>query len=267
MLTLFNSKLHLQSFFKSNFDKPLFIYLSGLDGSGKLLSTQTNLLKNFDVRALSIPKDDLSNWDLLSQNVIDLIKKELNNHQEKRTIYLCGESFGGCLALKLIETEPDLFNYLILVNPASSFNKNPLLNFGGILTKSMSNFIYINSTLILLPFLANLRQIESKVREDMLKIMQSVPPSIVSWRISLLAKFAVNESRLNQFMNQVLIVASGKDRLLPSLEEAERLSSIFPKNKIFILPDSGHSCLLEKDVDLYSILQNNNSNPVMLSTN
>jgi pimeloyl-ACP methyl ester carboxylesterase len=45
-----------------------------------------------------------------------------------------------------------------------------------------------------------------------------------------------------------------KDRLLPSLTEAYRLKANFQKAKVVVLPESGHTCLLEADVNLYRIM-------------
>ena len=46
-----------------------------------------------------------------------------------------------------------------------------------------------------------------------------------------------------------------RSSLLPSVQEAQRLINIFPHGKISILPNSGHACLLEKDINLYQIIQ------------
>lgn len=257
MLILVNSQLHFQPLKTTNSQQPLFIYLPGLDGTGKLLHTQVSIWQNFDVRCLCIPRDDVSDWKMLTAKVIQLIRKELKNNHD-RQVYICGESFGGCLALKLIEVAPELCNYLILINAASSFRKRPWLNFGGTLTQIMPNFIYAYSTLILLPFLAKLELLKSSVRRDLLTVMQSLPSNIVSWRISLLEKFTLNCHQLQQFANPVLIIASEMDQILPSVEESQQLNNIFPNTKTFILAGSGHSCLLEKDVNLWKILQESN---------
>jgi len=62
---------------------------------------------------------------------------------------------------------------------------------------------------------------------------------------------------LQQLKQQVLLIAGGSDRLLPSVNEVERLVTILPNTKTVILPDSGHACLLEQKVNLYEILQTN----------
>jgi pimeloyl-ACP methyl ester carboxylesterase len=224
-----------------------------MDGSGRLFHTQLKIWKSFDVRCLSIPKNDVSSWKTLTKKVLDLIKKELK-YNAKRKVFLCGESFGGCLALKLIEIAPNIFDSLILVNPASSFKQRPLLNLGTIVTEFIPDFVYINSTVILLLFLANLTNIKRRNRQKLLKMIQSIPPPIVSWRLSLLEDFFIDETLLNRFQNSVLIIASGKDQILPSAQEAKRLSKFFVNKRIVLLANNGHSCLLEKDVDLYKIM-------------
>ena len=45
-----------------------------------------------------------------------------------------------------------------------------------------------------------------------------------------------------------LVVASARDRLLPSLAEAGRLVSLIPGALRVVLPDSGHTALLESSV-------------------
>jgi predicted alpha/beta superfamily hydrolase len=71
----------------------------------------------------------MTSWDDLAVSVVNLIEEELNK-QPSRSVYLCGESFGGCLAVKVALKSPDLFERIILVNPATSFNQRPLLRLG-----------------------------------------------------------------------------------------------------------------------------------------
>ena len=105
---------------KVNRDLPLFVYLPGMDGTGKLLQTQSDLLvANFDLRCLAIRTDNYSTWQDLARDTAKLIALELESKTNKE-VYLCGESFGGCLALKTALAAPHLINSLILVNPASS---------------------------------------------------------------------------------------------------------------------------------------------------
>jgi pimeloyl-ACP methyl ester carboxylesterase len=225
-----------------------------MDGSGKLLKSQSQIWQNFDVRCVAIPPHHGIEWLELTQQLVTLIQQQLKVNGG-REIYLCGESFGACLAIKLMEKMPDIFTKVILINSASAFRERPWLHWGTYVTRMMPDFIYRGSTLLLLPFLAKLEALNLRERQRLLRVMASLPPTTVSWRINLLEKFFLDQNKLNKYKKDVLIVASAEDQLLPSVEEAKRLKSLFTQSQISILPYSGHCCLLEKEVDLLKIIK------------
>jgi pimeloyl-ACP methyl ester carboxylesterase len=112
-------------------ERPLFVFLPGMDGGGLLLRSQIPKLANhFDIRCLAIPADDMASWEVLVSETIALIEAEKQAGKPKRPVYLCGESFGGCLAMKTVLEAPQLCDRLILVNPASSFRQQPWVQWG-----------------------------------------------------------------------------------------------------------------------------------------
>ena len=236
---------------------PLLVYLPGMDGTGQLLRSQTaGLEAGFDVRCLALPRKDLNTWDVLTKSVLDLIDAELEKSSQ-RPVYLCGESFGGCLAMKVAIQAPDLFKRIILINPASAFQLRPWLSWASQLTYLVPSGLYDVGALGLLPFLASLSRISQSDRHDLLKTMRSVPEETVLWRLSLLREFHVDEEKLRRLTQPVLLIAGASDRLLPSVTEVNRIGNILPNNKIVVLPNCGHACLLEQDINLYEILKNN----------
>ena len=237
---------------------PLFVFLPGMDGTGQLLRTQTAGLEvAFDVRCLMIPPNDLSSWDVLTEKVINLIEGELQINPH-RLVYLCGESFGGALALKVALEVPQLFNRIILVNPASAFHRRPWLNWASGLVYLVPPCLFEFSALGLLPFLASLELVEPSIRHDLLKMMRLVPPETVLWRLSLIKEFDVDEVQLRGITQPVLLMASAMDRLLPSVTEARYLVKNLPDARMLVLPYSGHACLIEADINLYQIMQAEN---------
>jgi len=234
--------------------KPLFIYLPGMDGSGKLLQNQRPLREYFEIRCFSFTQEKAMNWDIFVSKITKFLEGELKLYSYNQ-IYLCGESFGACIALKLIEHIPRLFDKVILINSASSFYRRNWLNVGSYITRFMPNFVYYGSALILFPFLVKVDAIAPRERSALLEALQSLSPSTVSNRISLLNNFSLNVEKVKTFAPQVLIVASKKDNLLPSVDEAYRLKQIFPNSRVSILPHSGHCCLLERKVNLVEIMQ------------
>ena len=241
-----------------NRDAPLFVYLPGMDGTGKLLQTQSdNLVANFDLRCLSIRTDNYSSWENLAGDTVKAIEAELAN-KTNREVYLCGESFGGCLALKTALAAPRLTKKLILVNPASSFNQLPLLSWGVSITPWLPTWLHGYSAAGLLPFLVRLNKINDCDRDRLIKSMKSVPPQVVSWRLSLLRDFKVSDDQLRSLKMPSLIIAGAADGLLPSVKEAQKLTSLLPRAKSIVLPQSGHACLLETEINLYQILVEQN---------
>lgn len=237
---------------------PLFVFLPGMDGTGHLLRTQTAGLEvAFDVRCLAIPRDDLTSWDVLTEKVLELIHAELEKNPH-RSVYLCGESFGGCLAMKVAVASPNLFDRIILVNPASSFHLRPWLLWGSQLAEWVPSCLYDLGSLGLMPFIAALGHMSPGDRQDLLEIMRSVPPETVLWRLSLLREFDVDDTQLRQLTQPVLVIASVLDRLLPSMAEARRLVKILPNAQTVVLPYSGHACLLEAENNLYEIMHAEN---------
>ena len=241
-----------------NPDSPLFVFLPGMDGTGQLLRLQTEGLEAaFDVRCLAIPADDLTSWEDLAAIVLNLIEEELKK-RPSRFVYLCGESFGGCLALKVALKSPHLFDRIILVNPATSFNQRPLLRWGSQLGYWLPESLYGVSALVLLPFLSNLERIAPSDRRALLNAMQSVPPKTVNWRVSMVSEFSIDETQLERLTQPVLIIAGEADRLLPSALEAERLTNYLSNAKRLVLPRSGHTCLLETGINLFEIMKDQN---------
>jgi len=237
---------------------PLFVYLPGMDGTGELLRSQTaGLETSFDVRSLAIPRKDLTTWDELSNHVLDLIHAELEKSSQ-RPVYLCGESFGGALAMKVAVKAPPLFKRMILINPASSLHLRPWLSWASQITDWVPSYFYDVGALGLLPFLAFLPRISRSDRQELLKTMRSVPPETVNWRLSLLREFHVDEEQLRRLTQPVLLIGATHDRLLPSVNEVTHLTNILPDSKMVVLPHSGHACLLEKDINLYEILKEYN---------
>ncbi|MBD1872158.1 alpha/beta fold hydrolase [Nodosilinea sp. FACHB-131] len=230
---------------------PLFIYLPGMDGSGELFGLQSAGLKShFDIRCLVIPGNDMSSWEGLAHQAVQLIRQEAGT----APVYLCGESFGACLALRVMALAPTLASHLILINSASAFHRFPWLHWVASLTPWVAPPLYQSSTLTSLPVLANLSRIGEVSRQALMKAMGGVSQASAAWRLSLLSQFRLEPLRLQRVTAPTLLVASLGDRLLPSLEEAQRLAALLPNSRIYPLPHSGHVSLLEDGVNLGAIM-------------
>ncbi len=239
--------------------KPLFVFLSGMDGTGQLLRTQTADLETiFDIRCLVIPPDDLTSWEPLTERVVRLVEAEKAHRPAGQPIYLCGESFGGCLAIKVALYAPHLFSRIVLVNPASSFHHRPWMLWGGQAIKWFPDVFYQLSAVGLLPYIAALERILPEDRIALLQAMGTVHKATSTWRLSLLKSFHIDNLPLHRLTQPVLVMASGSDRLLPSVSDAQQLVKLLSDARLLILPYSGHACLLEEGVNLHQILKSQN---------
>jgi pimeloyl-ACP methyl ester carboxylesterase len=226
-----------------------------MDGTGQLLRRQLEGLgRSFNIRCLSIPATDLSGWDRLTADVVTLIRAEMQAEQQP-LIYLCGESFGGCLALKVAIAAPNLFHRLILVNPATAFSRLPWMRFASRTSGLLPSPLYALSSSALVPFLIAWDRVERSDRNELLKAMQSVAPQSATWRLHLLRQFDLLQLPLTQLTLPTLAIAGAKDRLLPAVIEVKRLVGCLPSAQMTVLANSGHACLLEKDIHLYEIIR------------
>ena len=63
------------------------------------------------------------------------LEEEIDVDQPERPVYLLGESFGAVLALAVAQAKPDLVDRLVLVNPATSYEKSIWPRIGPLLTQ------------------------------------------------------------------------------------------------------------------------------------
>ena len=233
-------------------DKPLIVLLPGLDGTGKLFASQVpSLAKHFDIRCLSIPESNRQNWDDLAKSVIELIE----DAQRSRLTYVCGESYGGCLALKLAMTAPEVINRLIVINPASALRHQTWLRWTTKAAPYVPEWVFNASGTLALPLLANFDRIDDFQRRLFINTVRPVSQACVLWRLAMLYDFEASPDRLQKLSIPTALLASGRDRLFPSWREVELLQKLLPSSKTYFLPESGHVCLLEEGVDLVSCLQ------------
>ena len=233
-------------------EKPLMVFLPGLDGTGKLFAPQVAALSRyFDLRCLAIPESNRQNWESLAQVVVELICRE----QHSRPTYLCGESFGGCLALQVALAAPTVLNRLILVNPASSLRHQIWSRWMPQAAAYVPEWLYSVTGTLAFPLLANFERICSFWQQTFIDTISPISQDCVAWRLSMLQSFEVSTGHLRQLTVPTALLASGSDRLLPSVQEIGRLKQSLPNAVTYCFPESGHVCLLEDAIDLAQCLR------------
>ncbi|XP_072954046.1 phytyl ester synthase 1, chloroplastic isoform X2 [Typha angustifolia] len=257
-------------------DAPLLLFLPGTDGVGVgLILHHKSLGKFFEVRCLHIPVNDRTPFE----GLVKIVEQSANYEHAaspNRPIYLVGDSFGGCLALSVAARNPTIDLILILVNPATSFARSQIQPLLPLLENLPSNlhvtvpyllsFIMSDPVKMAMVGVGNnlpppqaLEEL-SKSLTSMLPLLSVladvIPRDALLWRLKLLKSAAAyTNSRLHAVEAEVLLLVSGKDNLLPSGDEADRLWASLKNCRVRYFKDNGHTLLLEDGINLVSIIK------------
>ncbi|KAL4364341.1 hypothetical protein GQ457_04G033810 [Hibiscus cannabinus] len=257
-------------------DCPLLLFLPGIDGTGLgLIMHHHKLGKMFNIWCLHIPVQDRTPFNELVKLVETTIRSE-NLRSPNRPIYLVAESLGACIALSAAARNPNLDLVLVLSNPATSFSKSqwqtliPLLDMmpdqfplnlpymlslptGNPLTMLMDNVVKSG----LLPqTIEDLSRNLATLSMYLPVLADILPRETLRWKLNLLKSGAAYaNSCLHAVKAQILILCSGRDLLLPSQEECQRLQKALPDCEIRKFEESGHFLFLEDNVDLVTTIK------------
>ncbi|KAI9120365.1 hypothetical protein K1719_007398 [Acacia pycnantha] len=257
-------------------NSPLLLFLPGIDGVGLgLISNHQKLGKIFDVWCLHIPVMDRTPFTELVKMVERTVRSE-NQSCPNRPIYLVGDSLGACLALAVAARNPHIDLVLILANPATSYIRSqlqqltPLLEaMPGQLSPGVPYFLSLMAGDPLRMVLENmvkglsLQNTARELSEDLSILSSSLPVladilprETLLWKLQMLrSASAYANSRLHSIKAQILILSSGRDQLLPSQQEGERLYRLLPKCELRRFDDKGHFLFLEGGIDLLTIIK------------
>ncbi|XXG79310.1 hypothetical protein AAC387_Pa09g0411 [Persea americana] len=255
---------------------PLLLFLPGLDGVGLgLILHHKSLGKVFEVRCMHIPVHDRTPFEGLLKLVEETVRLE-HSASPDTPIYLVGDSFGGCLALAVAARNPTIDLILILSNPATSFGKSQLHSFSPILEalpEELHTAVpYLLSFIMGDPVKMGMASVEKELppsqaldqlsrsltsmRQRLSGVADIMPKVTLLWKLKLLKSAALYaNSRLHAVKAEVLVLASGKDNMIPSRDEAERLLNSLQNCKIRLFKDNGHTLLLEDGVCLLTVIK------------
>lgn len=260
-------------------DSPLLLFLPGMDGTGMgLILHEKALGKVFQVWCLHIPVYDRTPFDELVKFVGRTVRMKHASSPSK-PIYLVGDSFGGCLALAVAAHNPKIDLVLILANPATSFDRTQLQPLLPLLKSLPDEFHvivpYLLSFIMGDPMKMAMVNIDSmlppgkiiqRLSENLTELLDHlsgladiIPKETLLWKLKLLTSASsYSNSRLHAVNAEVLVLASGKDNMLPSGNEAQRLAKSLRNCKARYFRDNGHTILLEDGINLLSIIKGTN---------
>ena len=260
---------------------PHLLYLPGFDGS--LISPFIQfpeLSTSFNVWGLEVNADDRSSFEGLVAAIVNFV------HECSTDVYLVGESNGGLLAaeaaLQLEKIGQDSLRGLCLINPATSYLRSTF----GVKAPTVANlpaFLYFTGLASLLPLFLDEHQfpqllrivngahlpsvIDSPAREAYMgrvamtlgQRLPFMPQATLVWRLDewlATGCRTVTDERLASLRTRCLVVCGDADLVLPSLDEATRLSELLPDCETFVVQGAGHCSICGSRCDLAAVLRN-----------
>jgi pimeloyl-ACP methyl ester carboxylesterase len=169
--------------------------------------------------------------------------------EDPGSILVVGESFGGVLAMHYVLDYPQRVRRLILVNTFPYYPRRvrirlarllaPLLHWGA--SRKIKDHI-VDRILIL-------EGIQKSDLEQYHKIIREVDLQEYCRRLRLVQQIDLR-SRLPEIAVPTIILAAGRDKLVPSTREARFMASRIPQATVHEFPRAGHALLLTPGLSL-----------------
>jgi 3-oxoadipate enol-lactonase len=228
--------------------KEHLVLVPGIDGTGKLFYRQIPSLEGqFSVTTVSL-RDDARTMDDLVGHLHDEVTRVAGNGR----VTLLGESFGGALTLSYAVAHPERIERLVILNSFAHFGSQARLWLGYHLLRATP----WGMMRILRQLNAGRMHSPHTDREEIRRfhdLMRSATREGYLSRLRILRKYDIRK-HLPTIAVPVLYLASDRDTLVPSVEQALLMSALTPGATMRVLEGHGHSCLIAPDMDLSSIL-------------
>ncbi len=228
---------------------PLLLYLPGMEGTGKLFYRQEPLLSPY-FKIVAVPSRASAPFDY-DQLVADVLAAMDREEAGKATIV--AESFGGTVALQFVLQHQNRVERLALINTFPYFRRRWRLNLGLVLLPL--TFVPLGNAVREFCYRTALG-FEGLAREDIEKLCEcSFTHGYATSRnrMQLIKVLDVRE-RLSQIQVPVTVIASARDKIVPSVKEARYMSERLPNARVIILQDHGHTPLITPTFSLVSVL-------------
>jgi pimeloyl-ACP methyl ester carboxylesterase len=229
---------------------PLLLYLPGMEGTGKLFYRQEPELSR-RYRVVSLPSRAVApfQYEELVQDVLDAI-----NQQGAEKAIIVAESFGGTVALQFALKHQERIDQLVLINTFPYFRRRLRLKLGRSLLpltfhpfgNAIREFCYRRAM-----------ELEGISKEDVAKLFEcsfSHGYEASRNRMRLLSEIDVRD-RLSEITVPVMLVASARDKIVPSVSEAQFMAKRLQNARLIVLPEHGHTPLITTTFSLASLLQ------------
>lgn len=257
-------------------------YIPGIDGSGKSILSQVENIDEDGEWALSSVKYPFGNRQSpqeLASSILELIYDDAKGDP----VSIIGESMGGALAVmvshenirrKRVQEQKTLdIDLALMINPATCYKRSvarPLWEF--LLSIGFTHEQYtVLMPFILLPFILDPDSVTQDIGPDLVprlrnmlaalsKMADILPQDALSHRMGILSDCAMSGQELSELThefgpNEIGVISTVNDNLIPSLSENYRLQRYIPNIYSAVLPYGGHSPMFDKRFVLPDLLR------------
>lgn len=222
----------------------------GMDGTGRLFYRQVPLLaRSFRVATYRL-RDEAASMDLLVADLAGVIASVAG---PGRPAIVVGESFGGAVALSLAVARPDLVVALVIINSFPRFLPQLRLHLAILALRALPW-----QTMPMVRRLTAFRMHSKYTHQAELRRFMELTAGTTRHgyrnRLRILTQYDVRE-RLDQIRAPTLFLASERDHLVPSVEQARFMAARIPGSSLRVLSGHGHICLIAPNIDLEQILR------------
>ncbi len=218
---------------------PPFVYVSGLEGTGKLFYKQAADLSR-DHTVISFPLRGQGRYEM--PQLVEDLAWVVRDAGFARVIVL-GESFGGLLTMATALEHPELFERLILVNTFPHFAQRLRIHLGcALFTLMPYGLVKAHRTRTARHILFS-KDVSEVDRQLFREHTRAVPYEGYISRLRIIRDTDLRP-RLKEINVPALVVAGTADRLLDSVAASELLAAELPRARLKLLEGTGHVALL-----------------------
>lgn len=223
--------------------KPYFLFLPGLDGTGRLIEWQTPLYEHYEVIACTYPEDRKTTYEELA----DAAAERFVSISQGQPAVVLAESFGGGVALQFALRHPELIERLVLVNTFARFPSRFIIRSTGLFSyflprRRLDGLMRpIQSRMLFRP------DLPQSDRDRFWEIVKDIPMSALGRRLRMIARLDLR-SELPKINRPTLVMASPIDKTV-NPKASRELVRLLPRVSLLEIP-VGHATLIHPQVNV-----------------
>ena len=225
--------------------KPLALLIPGLDGTGRLFYRQIDpLAEAYRVRPYE--------FGTRAEFTLEDLTRELGQAtagEPDHSILVVGESFGGLIAIDYAVNYPERMRQLVLVNAFPYYHRRLRIRLARALARLLERRAARRIKNYIVDRILRREGILLQDRERYKDIIRRIDRPAYLRRLQLVQELDLRP-RLREINVPCILLAGGRDKIVPSVREARFMASRIPGARVHEFPGAGHALLLTPEVTL-----------------